>query len=319
MTRMMVMFRQWICVRRFLFVHKFLLFCSMTTMMLFSIFTEIKLYQVQLTKGKKVEINFSKLNVRTSENVPSCHSSFGTTKKLKHMHWSLEEEERCNKLHLLHKNSTVHNVTRENMSHTELPCAGQPASHEFVFHNITDTVHIYSAFWDSRWNDFDNKNNGTYVRMFGFAQQKDAVRKKIKHKLSCLFFIQGTYHSVPADVYLLCEHHGKPLASYMFSCQVPAAVKSIVCSVLVAQGEVSDPKLATRIPVQDTASHEERFSIAQCVPPLFGAISDHRFIEFVEMSKILGSQHMTIYMTDGAKFSQAIEYYKQTGFLTVMP
>ncbi len=323
----MAMFKRWIRFRRFfrMYVYVFLLCCGLTVVMLSNI--EIENYQVQLTEEIKVEIDLSAPIGGVPGSVPMLtgRTLSETTKKLDHKYWSLEEEEWRNKLSLFQfKNSEVHNESRKNISnsatnHTKSACLGVPASQEFVFHKITGTVHIYSAYWDSRWNDFDNKKNGTYIRMFGYAKQKDEQGEKARHKLSCLFFIQGAYHIVPAADYLMSDDHGRTHASYIFSCQVPSAVTSVVCSVLVAQGEVADPKWATRIPVRDTAAHEERFSIAQCVPPLFGAISDHRLVEFVEMSKILGSQHMTVYVTDEVRMDQALEYYKRTGFLSVIP
>ena len=196
-------------------------------------------------------------------------------------------------------------------------CIGKRVNLEFKFHEITKYLHIYSAFWDSRLNDFDNRNGGVhqYIRMMGLADMDNP-----HPPISCLFYIKGAYRIIPAEDYSMCESHNKKYQGHMYSCKVPKAVRSIVCSVLVAHGNLADPKWATRIPVSNTEPQETKFTFAQCIPPLFGKINERKLVEYIEMSRLMGSEHFTFYnMRAPQNIAKTLAYYEMKGMVDVIP
>ncbi|XP_035827141.1 beta-1,4-galactosyltransferase galt-1 [Aplysia californica] len=61
-------------------------------------------------------------------------------------------------------------------------------------------------------------------------------------------------------------------------------------------------------------------SFAICVPPLFGDISVYRFIEFMELSRLLGADHVFFYnYSIPPDLSDALVYYTRKNMATVLP
>ncbi len=195
-------------------------------------------------------------------------------------------------------------------------CNGKGASDEIKFHEITRNIHIYSAFWDARPNDFDNKPGRAHIRLMAIASKETR-----KPPLSCLFYIRGAYHIIPTSDYEMCENHNKKYEGHIYSCQVPSAVKTHICSVLVAHGSLADPKWATRIPVTNTEIRtEQQYKFAQCVPPLFGRVKEDHLIQFIEMSRMMGTEYFTFYdMKTPKNIEKVLKYYHWKGIAQVIP
>ena len=291
-----------------------------------SVFSGLELYQVRLDEEIKDEIDLSieadgnqlmgrypqVLNTaRTHDKV--THNSTDPMSKNSNNHiQDLREEDVQNNLLMKHR-FDAHEIHL--LDNASLPCIGKPAQQEFVFHKVSRDIFIFSAFWDVRWNDFDNKRNRTFIRMMGINNKDNR-----DPPLSCLFYIRGAYHIIPAYDYEMCEGHNKKHGGFIYSCEVPIAVKNRVCSVLVAYGDTADPKWATRIPVTDTQPQQSRHRFSQCVPPLFGEIDEDRLVEFIELSRMFGSEHITFYnMKAPENIKNVLHYYQMKGVATVIP
>ncbi|GFO28225.1 upf0392 protein f13g3.3 [Plakobranchus ocellatus] len=61
-------------------------------------------------------------------------------------------------------------------------------------------------------------------------------------------------------------------------------------------------------------------SFAVCVSPLFGHITTSKLVEFIELSRILGADHLYMYnFSIPAQVSEVLEYYSNLGVVTVLP
>ena len=336
MKRVISMLTRWIRLRRVFGLNLYILYvclCGMTVIILSTVFSGFEVYQVRLVDEIKGEIDLSIETdgdrfLHMSSKVPKTRAGNSKPTQISpynlpepsvmysnRHHQALYEEETQNKLLMKNEYTIQQIVTSVNKSSPSHPCIGKPAQQEFIFHKIFRDIYIFSAFWDARWNDFDNKPNRTFIRMMGITS-----KEKKNSPLSCLFYIRGAYHIIPAYDYEMCEDHNKKHGGFIYSCEVPAAVKSTVCSVLVAYGDTADPKWATRIPVTDTRSRQVRHGFSQCVPPLFGSIDADRLIEFIELSRMLGSEHITFYnLRAPENIKNVLQYYQMKGIASVIP
>ena len=298
-----------------------------------SVFSGLEVYQVRLDEEIKDEIDLSIESdgdqltqgtkrvpkTRTTNSKVAHISSYDTTKPnyiyKNHPIKNLHEEEIQNEMLLKHGSNINPIHTSANESSQSLPCIGKPAQQEFIFHKVSRDIYIFSAFWDTRWNDFDNKESRTFIRMMGINKKENRYPP-----LSCLFYIRGAYHIIPAYDYEMCEGHNQKHGGYIFSCKVPEAVKGRVCSVLVAHGNTADPKWATRIPVTDTQPQQTRHRFSLCIPPLTGNIKENKLVEFIELSRILGSEHITFYnMRAPQNIQKVLQYYQMKDIATLIP
>lgn len=72
-------------------------------------------------------------------------------------------------------------------------------------------------------------------------------------------------------------------------------------------------------PSKGLPSHQP-LSFAICVPPLFGNISLHRLVEFVELSRLLGAQHFIFYNHSvPQEVSNALKHYMKKNIASVLP
>ena len=287
----------------------------MTVTFLSSVFSEMELYQVRLDEEIKDEIDLSiedsNQPVAGTSNKVANPATEPISRSNYHIQGLQEEEIENN---MLMEQKVDPNVVYS-LDNVSSPCIGKRSQQEFVFHRVHGDLYIFSAFWDARWNDFDNKRNRTFIRMMGINNKDN-----IDPPLSCLFYIRGAYHIIPAYDYEMCEGHNKMHGGFIYSCEVPVAVKTRVCSVLVAYGDTADPKWATRIPVSDTQPQQVRHKFSQCVPPLFGKIDEDRLIEFIELSRMLGSEHLTFYnMRAPDNIKNVLHYYHIKGIATIIP
>ena len=177
---------------------------------------------------------------------------------------------------------------------------------DFEFLEIASDIYVYSAYWDTRPNDFDNQDNGTYVRIMAVN------RNKRQPRLLCEFVDENTGSidtSPPIRYYEMCENHGRPYGGYILSCRVPKGIKSPPCYVRVTTG-ADGQRVSLRIRTLEPVVPRRDFTI--CVPPLFGDIGKHRLIEFLEMSREIGFNHVVFYVFNVTPEIEAIlRYYRQ--------
>ena len=136
-------------------------------------------------------------------------------------------------------------------------------------------LYLLSAFWDERPNDFDNRHNGTLVRLMAIVHEGPRY-----HQLACDF---GGSRQTTISFYEMCENHHKPFGSFIMSCRVPYDVLEAPCSVTVV-AKLPDGDSSVDVPVRTLRPQSLSRSFTVCVPPLFGDVPPARLTEFFEVT-----------------------------------
>ena len=160
---------------------------------------------------------------------------------------------------------------------------------EYDFVKISPDAWVYSAYYDSRPNDFDNKHKGNFVRVMSVAQSKEL------DEVDCIFTDSdsGMTTVVPATYYEMCEMFNKTYRGYILSCAVPDVVEEPPCFVQIAARRSATASARLRLRMLQKIARQRDFTI--CVPPLFGAINLRRIVEFMEVSNVFGAGHVVFY------------------------
>lgn len=193
-------------------------------------------------------------------------------------------------------------------------CSEPIDSSSFLFQPIVNS-YVYSAFYDDRSPDV------RYIRVVAL------LKKAEKPAIFCHIpkDPQGqstTYISTMATYYEMCENHGKDFGGWLLSCDLPDDLKDPPCHVFLSlDSDYSEKTNNIRIPVvlmQNPMARRVDFGV--CVPPLFGYIPSTTLIEFVELTKILGAQHVIFYAHQVPReIQKVLRYYEQIGVATVIP
>jgi hypothetical protein len=159
-----------------------------------------------------------------------------------------------------------------------IPSSCLGVSDEWEFTEVRHDVFLYSAYWDERPNDFDNRQNGTLVRIMA------VVRGGSRPHLSCHWPTATGSDSV-SDIayYEMCENHGRPYGSFILSCRVPDMVTGVPCNVTVMADDRSTVSVPLRT-LKPSRDHRQMNKFTVCVPPLFGDVSVPGLVEFLEVT-----------------------------------
>ncbi|CAG5133242.1 unnamed protein product [Candidula unifasciata] len=145
-------------------------------------------------------------------------------------------------------------------------------------------AYVFSAYLDDR-------KEQTFVRIMALMSQNAA-----KRFFYCHFNDNSKVIPVKTEVYQLCENHNKIFGGYFYSC--------------------ADDRSNTK----KDSSTEPTLSFAICVSPLFGNISFHRVVEFIELSRLLGVEHFIFYNHSiPQQVSDALNYYISRNLVSVIP
>jgi len=190
-------------------------------------------------------------------------------------------------------------------------CVGVTApltSHSATFQPILDSF-LYSAYYD------DRKEGAPFLRIIA------VLRKQDRPPLFC-HVPHGAggagYTTHVISYYEMCENHGKDWGGWLLSCELAPAAPA-PCYVLVSTssrvaGGVKLPVSLVRSPAQPARG------MGVCVPPLFGYIPSTTLVEFVELSRLLGADHITFYAHHVAReVGKVLHYYESAGIATVIP
>ena len=198
-----------------------------------------------------------------------------------------------------------------------LPCTGTDMEENQQFIEVAPDIRIFSVYWDERPNDFDNLNRGYYIRMMAVVQTRAA---HMKRSVYCIFSEGEKTIPVAATYYEMCENHNRPYGGYILSCVVPAEIKKQPCTILVSSGP--QPEQGQQFKVVSTVAREQRRDFAVCVSPLFGDLDPMKLVEWLELTQILGAQHINFYHYDlrvaDPVIKKILEYYIDRGFLSVI-
>lgn len=204
--------------------------------------------------------------------------------------------------------------------------------------------YVYSAYLDER-----NPQIKPIVRVMTLLSLD---KKNRVLNFYCHFKVMGRDLKERASVYELCENHAKKYGGFILSCSVPIGVFN-VCNINISM-EINPvhyhyipPKtsmvtvpvtriLSPAIPITKIIPGKSRnsnpgpkytteistvpFNFSVCVPPLFGKFDTIKFIEFIELNRILGIQHFIFYLSTIANEDviKILEYYKKLNIVTVV-
>lgn len=208
-----------------------------------------------------------------------------------------------------------HVVPKGTNSSLRMNCVGPDDGSEFQFVEVVkDTLFAFSAFWDTRPNDFDNRHNGSFIRIISI------VRRMSRHpEVWCHFRLpSGETVTTPIQYYEMCENHGRPFGGYILSCRIPSQLSSQPCNVKLSSG-ASRESTGYAMKVTSLIPKESRNQFAVCVPPLYGNIDANKLTEFIELTRLLGAQRFTFYdYKISHDITKVLEYYRERGVVDVI-
>ena len=179
--------------------------------------------------------------------------------------------------------SSPRDVTQEDDA-----CATEQLDASFI--RVGIDMFVYSVFSDSRRNDFDNPDAGTWLRIMS------VIHKDVASALTPLYCIFSDGAVVRAVYYETCENHKRRFGGFVLSCRVPDVLQQTrICLVRLSPTSSPDHRLAADFDVISTkpAKHQHDFTV--CVAPLYGDVTTHYVTQFVELTSMLGATHVNFY------------------------
>ena len=197
----------------------------------------------------------------------------------------------------------------------EASCAGNYQGKEYEFVEVVlGKLFIFSAYFDGRENDFDNRQNSSYIRLISVMRGRAGPSH-----LVCIFLDDhGFEKRTKVAFYEMCENHGRRFGGFILSCPVPSGINKQPCSVTVSEDGPDAVPYSLKVLSIRPNRNRDRFRV--CVPPLFGKVGATSIVEFVEVSRLLGAQRIVFYdyqiTGDTAK---VLDYYQNKGYVDVIP
>ena len=170
--------------------------------------------------------------------------------------------------------------------------------------------YIYSAYYD------DRHAGSVYIRVIAL------LKRGSKPNFYCHFKIEDDSVPVLVTYYEMCENHAKEYGGWILSCEVPQQIISRpVCDITVTINNVVSTNDTVHLPVIILHNRKSiRQDMGLCVPPLFGSIPSITLIEFIELSRLLGVDHVTFYdQQTSREVNKVLDYYSMMGVATVVP
>ena len=170
--------------------------------------------------------------------------------------------------------------------------------------------YLYSAYLD------DRRQGPAYVRVVAL------LKRGSKPNFYCHF--KNVVKSIPVVItyYEMCENHAKEYGGWLLSCEVPESMTSVpICDVTITNNNLLSTNITATLPVIVLHNSQlVRQDVGLCVPPLFGSIPSITLIEFIELSRLLGVDHVTFYDHQTSReINKVLDYYSNLGIATVMP
>ena len=181
------------------------------------------------------------------------------------------------------------------------------------FQHVHRGLYVFSGYWDSRQNDFDNLQSRTYARIMAMIPKRLNLVS-----FFCIFHSNSSVYNVSISGYRLNEHHNRQIHGYILSCLVPEKFEERPCTLRVQYR--FDAETAVNVTMQDMTVQKRMHQFGLCIPPLFGEINPVYLIEFMELSAMLGVNHVTLYnySIEGEVVPRIIQYYAQHQRATVL-
>ena len=188
------------------------------------------------------------------------------------------------------------------------------------FRSLEPDSFVYSAYFDERYSK-------RFVRIMAILS---LIKQKRKLNVYCHFNVSDKRVTREATFYELCENHGKTYGGFVLSCEVPTEITNL-CSITVSM-EIKPTSSQYSVPQTtpqtlqvsrlslDPPKGNKQFNFTICVPPLFGNIATEKFVEFIELNRILGFQHFIIYTAriESQDILKVLDYYRLRNVITTI-
>ncbi|XP_021362846.1 beta-1,4-galactosyltransferase galt-1-like [Mizuhopecten yessoensis] len=196
-------------------------------------------------------------------------------------------------------------------------CLLNSDSKQFTYVPVKPKVfYVYSAYLDKR-------DEAPVVRVIALIVRG----KKSKIDVKCLFRVGAKEFVMNATIYEMCENHNRRFGGYILSCSLPNIVRQ-PCQVAITyvDSELGEKfeKLTRKyitLNIMKIEPESAPFKFGVCIPPLFGDVKKSSIVEFIELTKLLGSQHFVFYdfniTSNGTK--EVLDYYAKERTVTVIP
>lgn len=184
-------------------------------------------------------------------------------------------------------------------------CLGSRKISNSNFKEIVTDFYVVSAFYDNRTKPM--------IRLLTLNKMT------VTPDLSCLFDYNDKQYESKITYYELCENHRRTFGGNILSCIIPdeISVEGIPCEVKVSKiGETLNT-----FEVNYLNDRHGRGKFGVCIPPLFNDFQSSKFVEFIELNKILGVQQFFIYFTEKYQknLAKVLKYYHQKKIVKLIP
>ena len=188
---------------------------------------------------------------------------------------------------------------------------------ESRFREVEKGTLVYSAW-------FDGRQSQRYIRVLLLTVTKQPP------PLFCHFESASKQKTAisSASFYQHNENRNMRFGSFVASCILPPALDSMPCFVNISARSTSKAQNQSSgsvvLPVgfidhQPGAEKVNRGQYGICIPPLHGEILADRLIEFLELSRILGSSLFTFYnFVVSEEVRQVLNYYEDKGLVRIL-
>lgn len=120
--------------------------------------------------------------------------------------------------------------------------------------------------------------------------------------------------------YVFNENLNVANGGYILSCPLSSLQIADQCSVSISLSSDAETGKVVRLPALVWHRDDHQGDFAICVPPLFGSVTVENIVEFVEMHKLLGVQHVFFYdFRTPFRTKQAVDLYVRQGVATSYP
>jgi len=206
---------------------------------------------------------------------------------------------------------------------------------------------FYTAYFDDR---LTSVYNDTYIRVLAL------LRRRLDFNLQKPTFYfrwpqseTGNTKTALAEMYEMCENHGRRYGGWILSTRFTGTLPP--CSITVTQNlsraaEVQLPVFRMSADETSTVDEENNFwmvgmslllglvgnkvtnteanklreKFAVCVPPLYGAITPTTLVQFVELTRLLGAEHIVFYISGVSEsVRRVLDAYQADDVVTTIP
>ncbi|XP_061185671.1 uncharacterized protein LOC133193754 [Saccostrea echinata] len=234
----------------------------------------------------------STIKAKTKRGEQTVKTSF-----VEHRTSDVEKQKLTKKKHFVRQSEFIRNpnitISTENYNFREI----------FPYNGI----YLYSSF-------FDTREEANFIRFILIGRARNFIR------LWCLLQSNDTDEVFKSEVqfYPTCESHVKDNSVYLCSCEIPQKFGRVQHVNLTNNENMKQIVPINVIP--DIIEQPYKYKFSTCVPPLFGDINIIRLTEFIELSRLLGTEHIYFYYNrERGDIHQLLQYYSELGIVTYFP